>query len=210
MELPNTLPIFPLTGALLLPYGRLPLNIFEPRYLAMVDDALRTDRLIGMIQPRTSGALYDVGCAGRIISFEETDDGRNLIMLSGMCRFKVMHELDTLRGYRRVQPDWSDFMADREPPQTPLNLERTAFNQLLKTYFKQQGLSCSWDKVDVVADHDLVTALAMICPFEPSEKQALLEAPDPTTRAQLFTTLLELALREQPTDGDDDASPVHH
>lgn len=206
-ELPPELAVFPLTGALLLPHGRLPLNIFEPRYLSMILDALATPtRLIGMVQPidatseEASPEIYQIGCAGRISSFSESEDGRLLITLSGVCRFRIVKELPELKGYRRVEPDWQSFATDYET-QGPVTLDRPRLLAALKDYFKDQGIGANWDAIEHTPDERLVTSLAMICPFEPSEKQALLEAPTLDKCAELMTALIEMALLEQ--DGTD-------
>lgn len=190
-DLPQTLPIFPLGGVLLLPRGQLPLNIFEPRYLAMIDEAMSTHRLIGMIQTQENGAVYAVGCAGRIVAYQETTDGRYEIVLQGVSRFRIAEELDQKNGFRRVRADWSDFAHDMEPL-TCLDMDRDKLKSLLKSYFEKQGLTCSWEAVDLAADEKLITSLAMICPFESSAKQALLEAPCCKERAKLFMAMLEM------------------
>lgn len=196
-DLPDDLPIFPLEGVLLLPRGQLPLNIFEPRYLAMVEDAMKGQRLIGMIQPRgATTVLYDAGCAGKIVSYAETDDGRYLITLKGVCRFHVLSELQQGRnGYRRVKPDWAEFAKDVESV-GKLNIDRARLKGLLKTYFDIEGMECSWKAVDDASDDNLITCLSMICPLNVSEKQALLEARCGKTRADLFMTLLDMATRD--------------
>ena len=198
-DLPQTLPVFPLKGVLLLPRGRLPLNIFEPRYLSMVDDALKTDRLIGMVQPagafpesETLPRLFKTGCVGRIISFTETEDGRYLITLAGFSRFTILHELDAPRGYRRVEADWQSFRHDLDEETCP-GLDRTRMTKLLQCYFEKQGLSANWEAIENTPDERLLTSLAMICPFEPCEKQALLEAGSLGDRARVMMTLLEMA-----------------
>ncbi len=201
--LPAILPVFPLEGVLLLPGGQLPLNIFEPRYLAMVEDALKADRMIGMIQPRNrapeasgkggDGALFETGCAGRITSFNETDDGRYLIGLTGISRFNITRELDMKHGYRRIAPDWTAYQADRNPAGC-LDLDRQKLKIMLKDYFALQGIDCDWDAVDGASDQKLITCLSMICPFESSEKQALLEAACCRSRAVLFMGMLEMAI----------------
>lgn len=198
-QLSPSVAIFPLTGVLLLPRGQLPLNIFEPRYIAMVDDALATDRLIGMIQP-VAGAgdhgtpeVYPMGCAGRITSFDETDDGRYLITLTGLCRFHLVEELETTRGYRRVVADWSPFRDDMEATAGDLGLDRDRLGQALAAYFERQGIKANWDAIDDTPDDRLVTSLAMICPFSPCEKQALLQAPSRPERAELLLSLIEMA-----------------
>ncbi len=189
--LPEELPIFPLTGVLLLPRGQLPLNIFEPRYIAMVDEAMRSHRLIGMMQTREDGNLYDVGCAGRIVSYHETNDGRYEIVLNGVCRFKIENELSQRDGFRRVKAGWKDYTRDLEPMGC-LDMDRGKLKELLKNYFKKQDLTCSWEAVDGAGDEKLITSLAMICPFDAKEKQALLETPCCKDRAKLFMTLLEM------------------
>ena len=190
-SLPEELPIFPLTGVLLLPRGQLPLNIFEPRYIAMVDEAMKSHRLIGMMQAREDGNLYDVGCAGRITSYHETHDGRYEIVLSGVCRFRIEKELSQKNGFRNIKADWSSYARDLEP-MACLDMDRGKLKELLKNYFKKQDLTCSWDAVDGAGDEKLITSLAMICPFDAKEKQALLEIPCCKERAKLFMTLLEM------------------
>lgn len=190
-SLPGELPIFPLPNVLLLPRGQLPLNIFEARYVAMVDEAMRTSRLIGMVQPKEDGNLYSVGCAGRISSYHETKDGRYEIVLNGICRFKIDDELAQRDGFRRATASWNDFKKDMEP-MACLDIDRAKLKKLLKNYFAQQDLTCSWEAVDNAPDEKLVTSLAMICPFDAQEKQALLEAPCCKERAKLFMTLLEI------------------
>jgi len=210
IALPDILPIFPLTGVLLLPRGRLPLNIFEPRYLAMTRDALGGARLIGMVQPsdpqddgRGGGGLnppvYQVGCAGRVTQFSETDDGRYLITLTGVSRFRIREELPLLDGYRRIVPDWQPFAHDRERPGKP-EFDRERLIRGLKSYFAQRQIQADFEAIEKAPGEYLVTSLAMACPFAPSEKQALLEAADPDERARLLTTLVEMAATEPPTE----------
>jgi uncharacterized protein len=202
--LPATLPIFPLPGTLLLPGGKLPLQIFEPRYLMMTRDALASDRLIGMIQPsdqdsETEGlvahtaALYPVGCAGRISSFSETDDGRFLITLTGVCRFAIEREIPTVGGYRRVVPDFARFRADLGPDDSA-PIDRRRLLNALQAYFANQQISLDLKAIAEVPDDKLVTSLAMVCPFEAKEKQALLEAGDLSERSRVMIALLELGL----------------
>ncbi len=209
--LPGAIPVFPLAGVLLLPRGHLPLNIFEPRYRAMVDDALRSDRLIGMIQPMKAAAqngadLFSIGCAGRITSFTETEDDRYLITLTGLSRFKMTMELPPQQGYRRAAVDWSAFAEDLKPMNC-LDLDRAKLQPLLSSYFSLHGLSCDWDMIDGATDERLITCLSMICPFDPCEKQALLEAPCCRSRAGMFLAMLELAVHggDQP-----ESHPVRH
>jgi uncharacterized protein len=202
--LPDTLPIFPLTGVLLLPRGRLPLNIFEPRYLAMTRDALGGERLIGMVQPsepqqdnRGRGVhenppVYPIGCAGRITSFSETDDGRYLLTLTGVSRFRIRDELPLLSGYRRVVAEWQPFAHDVDTP-SGTEFDRERFIRGLKGFFTQRQISADWEAIEKAAGEHLINSIAMLCPFAPSEKQALLEAPDLDERARLLIALVEMA-----------------
>ena len=199
--LPDILPIFPLSGAVLLPRSRLPLHVFEPRYLAMIDDVLGTQgRMIGMIQPsvetdKTKDALppiYSVGCAGRITSFAETEDGRLMIGLTGVCRFEVKEELRQQNPYRQVLPIWEKFLGDMTEPQD-VAVDHDRLAEVLKPYFKAQSIEADWATIEDMSDETLISTLVMICPFEPNEKQALLEAPDLATRASMLMTLLEMA-----------------
>jgi Lon protease-like protein len=205
-DLPTEIAVFPLTGALLLPRGRLPLNIFEPRYLAMTMDALGQGRLFGMVQPDARGkaaqGLYRIGCLGRISSFSETDDGRLLITLIGVARFRIVEELPLAPGgYRRVRADYTDFVTDlleAEPPP----LDRPALLGALKPYFLARGIEANWDAVEQTPDALLVTMLAMVCPFDPPEKQALLEAAEGSDRADMLVTLLRMgAAANMPNPG---------
>lgn len=200
-DLPGTLPVFPLGGVLLLPRGQLPLNVFENRYKAMVDDALRTNRMIGIIQPRTKNnddhtTLFSTGCAGRIIAFKETDDHRYEITLRGVCRFNVAREQPITRsGYRTVETAWADFKHDLSHADS-LNIDRNRLRTLLRTYFDMEGMECSWAAIDGATDDKLITCLSMVCPLDAGEKQALLEAACCKTRADMFMTLLEMAVRD--------------
>ena len=197
-DLPESLPIFPLAGVLLLPGGQLPLNIFEPRYLKMVNDALAGPRMIGMIQPKNEGAgqtIYDVGCAGKITEFSETTDGRYQISLAGICRFRVQQEKQVNTPYRQVTADWNAYENDLIS-QGCLGLDRKKLAALLQSYFPQQGLSCDWSKVEEATDNRLITCLSMICPFDAREKQVLLEAPCSKTRAEIFMSMLEIAVHD--------------
>ena len=205
-ELPVILPIFPLTGVLLLPRGRLPLNIFEPRYLAMTRGALAGERLIGMVQPsdptvqESNPPVYPTGCAGRITSFSETDDGRFLITLTGTGRFRIREELPLFEGYRRIVPDWTEFARDNEGEEEA-RFDRERLMRGLRAYFQQHQITADWDAVTSVPGERLVTSIAMICPFDPREKQALLEAPDLDERARLLTAIVEMALMHRPSEG---------
>lgn len=195
-NLPQALPIFPLNGVLLLPGGHLPLNIFEPRYLAMFDDALKSNRLIGMVQPRTSeeNPIYDVGCAGKIIEFSETPDGRYEILLRGISRFRIQEEIENLPPYRQVKPDWTSFGDDLSCETKCLDIDRDKLRDLLSQYFTRQGMQIDWDAVAETSDEKLMTCLAMTCPFSPAEKQALLEEKCCSARAKTFMTMLEMEL----------------
>jgi Lon protease-like protein len=198
--LPAVLPIFPLTGVLLLPRGELPLNIFEPRYLAMTRDAMAGDRLIGMVQPQDPNEspagnppVYATGCAGLVTEFSETQDGRLLITLAGLSRFRIAEELPLLSGYRRVVPDWTLYAADLAGEEEA-DFDRQRLLQSLRTYFGRNRISANWEALAVVRGERLVASLAMVCPFAPSEKQALLEAADLGARARLLTTIVEMAV----------------
>jgi len=198
-DLPAHLPLFPLSGVLLLPRGELPLNIFEPRYLNMTVDALAGSRMIGMIQPtehenaRPNPPVYKTGCAGRIVAFQETEDGRFLLTLKGICRFDVTEELSSTRGYRPAVADWSRFRDDLTPDGAA-RIDRDRLLRSLKNYFRLHEISADWNAIDCSGDERLVTCLSMICPFEASEKQALLEAPTLAKRSEVLTTLVEMAV----------------
>jgi uncharacterized protein len=217
-DLPEILPIFPLAGVLLLPHGRLPLNIFEPRYLAMTRGALGGERLIGMVQPNDPALggpnsddmnppVYPVGCAGRITQFSETDDGRFLITLTGVSRFRIIEELPLLSGYRRVIPHWKPFEPDREIPDAP-QFDRDRLVRGLKSFFGQRQLSADWSAIEKAPAEQLIASIAMACPFAPSEKQALLEAADLEQRAALLIGLVEMAAI-QPVTGEEDRGTRH-
>jgi len=202
---PAEFPVFPLPGAVLLPGGKLPLNIFEPRYLAMVEDALGAGRVLGMIQPDplrpdtpAGPALYRVGCLGRLTSFTETDDGRYLITLTGITRYQVGAELDMRRGYRRVRADFARFPADLEPDEA--GVEREPLLEALRAYFAARGFDANWDVINEMPDQTLVATLAMVCPFDPPEKQALLEAPTTADRAGALLALLQMGAHSADSD----------
>jgi uncharacterized protein len=200
-DLPDTIAIFPLPKALLLPRARLPLHIFEPRYLAMIEDCLKTPhRLIGMIQPRevpgsTEKRLNAIGCAGRLTGFSETEDGRYMITLSGVSRFRVREEVEGFTPYRRCQVDWSAFRRDTGPEEDDASMDRTAFLALLSRYFEAKNLSTDWPSLNEAEPEFLINSLSMLCPFSPEDKQALLEAPSLTTRRETLVTLIEFAMR---------------
>jgi Lon protease-like protein len=197
-DLPREIPVFPLSGALLLPEGRLPLNIFEPRYLAMIEDSLGSGRMFGMVQgdpalPRVEGQsqLYRVGCLGRVSSFSETDDGRLLITLTGLIRFRIEEEIGGRRGYRRVRADYGPFAADLVTSATA-EIDRAALMEAIRPYFHTHGIEANWDAVEQTADAMLVTTLCMVCPFDVREKQALLEAKDVAERAAMLVALMQI------------------
>ncbi len=210
-DLPQTIPVFPLPGALLLPRARLPLNIFEPRYLAMLDDTLRTDhRLIGMIQPvalpegreASADRLHQIGCAGRLTGFHETEDGRYMITLTGVSRFRVHETKDGFSPYLRADVDWSSFARDLGRRETDPDFDRTRFLKVLHRYFETAQLASDWDSLKEAEEELLVNSLAMLCPFDPEEKQALLEAPTLQTRRETLVTLMEFALRGGSEEGN--------
>ncbi|MEM7565847.1 MAG: LON peptidase substrate-binding domain-containing protein [Pseudomonadota bacterium] len=208
-SIPQTIPVFPLPGALLLPRGQMPLNIFEPRYLAMVDAALGGARVIGMVQPRTGAdgaveegdkpGLSEIGCAGRITSFAETDDGRYVITLTGLTRFRVIEELDTTTPYRQAQIDVGAFEEDRTPRAGEDTVDRKRLLETFRAYLEANELQADWDSVNQAGNESLVNALAMLSPYGPREKQALLEAPDLATRAELLIAITELSMAEDGT-----------
>ncbi len=198
--LPRVVPIFPLPGVLLLPGAPLPLNIFEPRYLAMVRDAISGERVIGMIQPCEAapdvGAakVYETGCAGRITAFSETGDGRYLITLTGMIRFDVARELPMIDGYRRVAADYGRFRGDLDEPAG--EIDRAQLLETLGAYFAANGIEGDWKAIEETEDERLVTSLAMVCPFAAPEKQALLEAMTLSERARAMTAIMAMAAHE--------------
>lgn len=198
-DLPDTIPLFPLPGALLLPRGRLPLHIFEPRYLQMIEDCMKTGpRLIGMIQPRPAPKgelrLNAIGCAGRLTAFSETEDGRLMITLSGISRFRLLRTVEGFTPYIRAEVGWTDFTRDLGRSETDEGLDRPAFLELLARYFSTQGHDTDWDAMKEAEDEFLINALSMLLPFEPEDKQALLEARTLRTRRETLVTLLEFAL----------------
>jgi Lon protease-like protein len=207
-DLPDEFPVFPLAGALLLPRGKLPLNIFEPRYLAMTEDALGQGRMFGMIQPDPTQpetdagpGLFRVGCLGRLSSFSETDDGRYLITLTGVIRFAITIETGLRRGYRRVRADYSRYFADLDLEPKPIGVEREVLLTALRGYFIHRGFDANWDAIKRLPDDMLVITLSMVCPFEPAEKQALLEAPGETERTAALLALLQMGAVAQDTPG---------
>lgn len=211
-DLPQEIPLFPLPRVLLLPRALLPLNIFEPRYLSMIEDALKGDRLIGMVQPKPDRdgkeaplATFQTGCAGRITAFEETEDGRYLVTLKGVCRFDIVKELSSPNGYRRVAVDWMPYAGDTTED-TTTDVCRDNMIDVLRQYFEKMDMQCDkMDNVRTIGCEKLIATLSMVCPFGVTEKQALLEAPTLKERADILRTLLCMATQE----GDDAASRAH-
>ena len=209
-ELPQVIPVFPLPGALLLPRGQMPLNIFEQRYLAMIDDALRDGhRLIGMIQPdvvhsdnEDKPKLFSVGCVGRITQFAEAGDGRYILELTGVSRFKVIEELTALTQYRQCQVDYFPFIDDFTARKGEDDVDREALIEVLRDFLKANNLKVDWDGVESAPNEALVNALAMMSPYGPPEKQAMLEAPDLKTRAEILIAVTEMDLAKKRTSGD--------
>lgn len=203
--LPNRVPIFPLSGVVVLPFGHLPLNIFEPRYLNMIDDVLGASRIIAMVQPRTAGAeelvpddaaLYDVGTAARIISFQDSSDGRYQITLEGVARFRITdtYAIDPARGYREVEADYTPYQSDQSPGDATDGPGRERLITLLREFFTAKDIPADWDSVDDAPYEALVSSLTMSCPFEAGEKQALLECADHAERARMLISLFEMSL----------------
>lgn len=212
-DLPGVIPVFPLAGALLLPRGQLPLNIFEPRYLKMIDDALRGERIIGMIQPDGEDAivasqiadetppLCAVGCAGRITSFAETGDGRLVITLTGIARFRLKNELTTLTPYRQFEVSWDEFASDLKPGEGEEEVSRDRLLEILREYLDTHGFQMDWRAIRMSSNETLVNSLCAISPYGPREKQALLEAKTLEDRNQMLIALTERALQDlSPTD----------
>lgn len=184
-----------------MPRARLPLHIFEPRYLAMLDDTMKTShRLIGMVQPRDvpegqEKRLHAIGCAGRLTAFSETEDGRYMITLSGISRFRVLKEVDGFTPYIRCDVGWDGFSRDLGPAEHDKAFDRTDFMELLRRFFEERQLSTDWDSLKEAEDELLINSLSMLCPFDAEDKQALLEAPSLSTRRETLVTLIEFALR---------------
>ena len=208
-DFPDTLALFPLPGALLLPRGQMPLNIFEPRYIAMIDAALAGSRLIGMIQPDPAASdriglprLYPVGCAGRITQFAETGDGRYMLQLTGICRFRVMQELPALTPYRQAQADFSPFLGDLSAGSGEDQVDRVGLLAALRAFSEANRVAIDWDNIGQAPNEALVNALSMMSPYGVREKQALLEAVDLKARAEMLIAITEIELARGP--GDDE------
>ncbi len=210
IDLPGIIPVFPLAGALLLPRGQMPLNIFEPRYLAMIDDSLRDGhRLIGMIQPDPSHsgpankpALYQIGCVGRITQLAESGDGRYLLELTGVSRFRIEDELKVATSYRQCRVSYTPFTDDFTPRKGEDEVDRKALLHALKDYMKANDLKADWNDIDKAPNEALVNALSMMSPYGGPEKQALLEAPSLKTRAELLVAITEIELAKKNVEGE--------
>ena len=200
-DLPDTIPVFPLPGALLLPRARLPLHIFEPRYLAMLEDCMKTShRLVGLIQPRdvpgtAEKRLSAIGCAGRLTAFSETEDGRYMVTLTGISRFRLRDEVQGFTPYRRCAVEWTAFSRDLGADEADEGLDRETFFALLARFFQAQRLGTDWSGLQDADTELLINSLSMLLPFEPEDKQALLEAPSLVTRRETLVTLIEFSLR---------------
>ena len=208
-DLPKSIPIFPLAGALLLPKARLPLNIFEPKYLKMLEDVLgNQNRLIGMIQPLSieegkpqNFELNKVGCAGRVVSFNETEDSRYLITLAGISRFNFVEKIEENDPYLKGKVDWNSFKGDRKTDKMNADFERNVFLDILSKYFKLANLQTDWESLKKAEDELLINSLSMLCPFDQYEKQALLEAKTIKDRASILQTLMEMTLKAEKSFG---------
>ncbi len=198
-NLPDTIPLFPLSGAIVVPRGRLPLNVFEPRYLAMLEDVLKTrERLIGMIQPvdkDPEGELHAIGCAGRITGFNEAKDGRYMITLTGVSRFRLQEQVEGFTPYLRGRIDWQGFARDLGGVEHITSFDRERFLDLLQRFFTAQELESDWDNLTKAEPEMLINSLSMLAPFSPEDKQALLEAPTLADRRDTLVTLMEFVLR---------------
>ena len=198
-EMPSVLPLFPLSGALLLPRGQLPLNVFEPRYLAIVDDALKTHRMFGMIQPDPEGGedrppLFKVGCAGRITQFAESGDGRYILTLTGVSRFAMIEEVPAMTPYRQGRVDFQAFASDFKPRDGEEEVDRDGVLKALRDFAEENQLQIDWESINQAPNEALVNALSMMSPFGPREKQALLEASDLKGRAEVLVAITEIEL----------------
>ena len=199
-DLPGLLPVFPLPSVLLLPGGRLPLNIFEPRYISMILDSLSEQRLIGIVQTRTAieelvadkVEVFNTGCLGRIVSFTESSDGRLLITLDGLCRFNLLDELEIRNGYRQFGVSFDKYKADMEDPEG--FIERQEFGKLVKEYFDSENLNIDIGALDKIGDKKLLANLAMLCPFETPEKQALMEAENFNQMLEIMGALMKMSI----------------
>jgi Lon protease-like protein len=209
-DLPHVLPVFPLPGALLLPRGQMPLNIFEPRYLALIDDSLRDGhRLIGMIQPdpkdegtSTHPTLYKIGCAGRITQLAESGDGRYLLELTGVARFEIEEEMKVSTAYRQCRVTFAPFLDDFTPRKGEKEVDREALLKALRGFLNSNDLKADWDGIESAPNEALVNALAMMSPYGVAEKQALLEAKDLKSRAEILVAVTEIELAKKNIEGE--------
>ena len=204
-ELPKSIPLFPLNKVLLLPRAKLPLNLFENRYLHMLDYALTNKKIIGMIQPRGKAvndndkktpSLYEVGCAGRVTAFSETNDSRYELILKGICRFKVKKENKIINGFRSASVDWGEYKKDFDTLSLISPKQRQDFEALLKIFLEKISINADWEMVETTNDEDLVNMISMCCPFDVSEKQALLEAKTLERRLEVLTSLMQMGINE--------------
>jgi Lon protease-like protein len=201
-SLPAALPVFPLDNVIIMPGAVLPLNIFEPRYLNMIEDAFKSHHLIGMVQPRPEAvaesepALYTTGCAGRITSYSETSDGRMLISLTGVIRFDVLEELASIRGYRQVVPDWKPYSGDLDQGWQTAVADRQRLDRALRDYLQEREFEIDWESLQRLPDMRLVNLMATLLPLGSAEKQAILEAPTQEQRADLFISAIEIGRHE--------------
>ena len=201
-DLPGIIPIFPLNNVLLLPRCKLPLNLFEDRYLHMFDHALSAQRIIGMIQPNEKDSvkngpnLYEIGCAGKIVAFSQTNDNRYEIVLNGLCRFKVIKETNLLLGFRQAKVDWKFYKHDLDSHSNSNISKRSEFEDKLKHYLKKINIDADWQAIEASSDEDLVNSISMSCPFNKIEKQALLESISIQDRMNVLTSLLDMSINE--------------
>lgn len=204
-ELPKTIPLFPLNRVLLLPKAKLPLNLFENRYLHMFDHALANNKIIGMIQPKgkilsdsdiKNPNLYEIGCAGRITAFSETNDNRYELILKGVCRFRMKKEKKIINGFRSADVSWDEFKEDYETLSLVNPKKRKDFEALMKIFLKKISITADWEMVETTNDEDLVNMISMCCPFDVSEKQALLEAKTLSERLEILTSLMQMGINE--------------
>ena len=204
-ELPDVIPLFPLNKVLLLPRAKLPLNLFENRYLHMLDYALTNKKIIGMIQPKDKGTkdsdtknpgLYQIGCAGRITAFSETNDNRYELILKGVCRFRVKKERKVINGFRSAEVSWKEYEVDYNPHSLKSLKKRKDFESLLKIFLSKISINADWEMVETTDDEDLVNMISMCCPFDVSEKQALLEAKTLDDRLEVLTSLMQMGINE--------------
>jgi uncharacterized protein len=205
-EMPGVLPVFPLGGALLLPRGQMPLNIFEPRYMAMIDHALAGDRLIGIVQPNPErsdlGGLYGVGCAGRITQLAETGDGRYIITLTGIARFKLLPEVNAKTPFLQFAVDWTPFADDYVPKRGEESVDRSGVIEALRKFSDANNVAVDWDSVKEAPNEALVNALCMMSPFGAREKQALLESQDLKARGDMLIAITEMELAKAAAGGE--------